>query len=382
MAGALLSAPSSSSSFSGAATISDDSFEDACSICLEPFSSLDPPTVTKCKHDYHLQCILEWFKRSNKCPICSQHLVLKDPASQELLAGSESDKNLRLKNNFYPDNQDNEVGNDAPQADDSDFEQRVMRQFAAVFSKAHSISRRRRQMTPAVGPSQILSSVPATNMPNVTQINSSTEEHQNPASRSSDSDSATSARAPTVTQPASSIMFPSFELAPSHAAENSQSLPDNPGISSSSELVAFSESLKSKISTASAKYKESLSKNTRGLKEKLVARNDSVKELSRGVQREMTAGIAGIARMIERLDIIPKRGGVSVSSSSCTVGNSNLPHEVKGVEDNTIFPLLNQNTIETVRGMNPAPTPVISSSTLGGVEVSPRIVKLQKTLHE
>jgi len=37
-----------------------DACEDACSICLDAFCDSNPSTVTNCKHDYHLQCILEW----------------------------------------------------------------------------------------------------------------------------------------------------------------------------------------------------------------------------------------------------------------------------------------------------------------------------------
>ncbi|KAI3469535.1 hypothetical protein Pfo_026198 [Paulownia fortunei] len=332
--------------------------------------------VTKCKHEYHLHCILEWSQRRIECPVCSQHLVLKDPASQELLAGVESDNNLRLRRKFNPVNQDNEVNNDAP-VDETDFEHRIVRQFAAIAGRARNISRRRRQMIPAVGPSQILPSVPVTNLSNVTQVNSSSPDHQNLASCFSNINSAASVRAPTVTQPASSIMFPSFASAPSHTADNmlrpinsSQSQSDNPGRSSSSELVAFSESLKSKISTASIRYKESISKGTRSLKEKLIARNDSVKELSRGVQREMSAGIAGIARMIERLDITPKRAGVSVPLSSCTTGTSNSPHEMTRIEDDTIVQSFWQNTGQTANDMSSDPTALITNSNSGGVEVS------------
>ncbi|KAG8370140.1 hypothetical protein BUALT_Bualt14G0086400 [Buddleja alternifolia] len=238
MANALISASSSSS------VIGDDSFEDACSICLEPFSSLDPPSITKCKHEYHLHCIIEWSQRSYECPICLQRLVLNDPTSQELLAGAHSVKNLKPSRNF-PVNQDNEVDNDEHPVGDSDLEQRIRQRFTAITTRARNMSRRRRQMSPP----QVLPSVPTQNTSNVTQINGS-----------------------------------------------------------SSEFTAFSESLKSKISTASTRYKESISKSTRGLKEKLLARNDSVKELGKGVQREMNAGIAGIARMIERLDITQKRG--------------------------------------------------------------------------
>ncbi|MQM04701.1 hypothetical protein Taro_037509 [Colocasia esculenta] len=36
--------------------------DDACSICLESFCDSDPSTVTGCKHEFHLQCILEWCR--------------------------------------------------------------------------------------------------------------------------------------------------------------------------------------------------------------------------------------------------------------------------------------------------------------------------------
>lgn len=65
------------------------------------------------------------------------------------------------------------------------------------------------------------------------------------------------------------------------------------------DMHAFSESVKSKFSAASARYKESFTKSTQGLKEKLLSKNSPVKELSRGVQREMSAGIA---KIFERLD--------------------------------------------------------------------------------
>lgn len=72
------------------------------------------------------------------------------------------------------------------------------------------------------------------------------------------------------------------------------------------------------------RYKESISKGTRGLKEKILARNSSVKELSKGVQREMSAGIAGVARIIERLDLTPKRSGTSASVPGHVVETSNF----------------------------------------------------------
>uniref|UniRef100_A0A3N7H8T7 RING-type E3 ubiquitin transferase n=1 Tax=Populus trichocarpa TaxID=3694 RepID=A0A3N7H8T7_POPTR len=98
MVSAAAAASSSSSSSSLGAGV-DDAFEDdSCSICLDPFTAQDPATVTCCNHEYHLQCILEWSQRSKECPICWQLLVLKDHASQELLAAVETERLLRSRN--------------------------------------------------------------------------------------------------------------------------------------------------------------------------------------------------------------------------------------------------------------------------------------------
>lgn len=80
------------------------------------------------------------------------------------------------------------------------------------------------------------------------------------------------------------------------------------------------------------RYKDSFSKGTRGFKEKLLAHNSSVKELSREVHREMSAGIAGVARMIERLDFASKRTEVSVPSLINNGGGTNLTCKGKGVD--------------------------------------------------
>lgn len=93
------------------------------------------------------------------------------------------------------------------------------------------------------------------------------------------------------------------------------------------------------------RYKESFSKGTKGIKEKLLARNSSVKELSKGVQREMSAGIAGVVRMIERLDLSSKRTGPS-SPASGVVGETNLSSKGKGVQVNIITEELNRRNEE------------------------------------
>jgi E3 ubiquitin-protein ligase RHF len=59
-----------------------DACDDACSICLEAFCESDPSALTSCKHEFHLQCILEWCQRSSQCPMCWQAISMKDPTRQ------------------------------------------------------------------------------------------------------------------------------------------------------------------------------------------------------------------------------------------------------------------------------------------------------------
>ena len=107
-------------------------------------------------------------------------------------------------------------------------------------------------------------------------------------------------------------------------------------------MSGCSNYVKSETGTILFRYKETITKSTRGFKDKLLARNTTVKELGRGVQREMSAGIAGVARMIERLDLSSKRTGVFVPQSSAPVETPGAPapaadpvnfsHEGKSVE--------------------------------------------------
>lgn len=80
-----------------------------------------------------------------------------------------------------------------------------------------------------------------------------------------------------------------------------------------------------------------------------------MKELSKGVQREMNAGIAGVARMIERLDLASKRATVpSPPVPSFTEGTSGFPLKGKAVQENGSEQSLNvpvqENSIEKSLG--------------------------------
>ncbi|KAK9135436.1 hypothetical protein Syun_014766 [Stephania yunnanensis] len=52
--------------------------EDICSTCLDGYDMENPKILCKCKHHYHLPCILEWKERSNTCPICGKVLDIDE----------------------------------------------------------------------------------------------------------------------------------------------------------------------------------------------------------------------------------------------------------------------------------------------------------------
>ncbi|XP_057956778.1 E3 ubiquitin-protein ligase RHF1A-like isoform X2 [Malania oleifera] len=370
-------AQSASASSSGPA---DDCFEDACSICLEPFTTYDPAAVTNCKHEYHLQCILEWSQRSKECPICSQFLCLKDPVSQELLAAVESERNLR-PSRISITSEDFENEHDAPYTDDSDFNERIMQHLAAAARRARIMSRRERRRFSGFGPSQGLVFSATANAPEVQPTHASHGEGLNSGYGSSEGNSPTSSITSSINnQPPSAVVSSAVNMISSIEVNDrevplkprilySQSPSDGPCRPTPSELVSLSESIKSKLSAASARYKESISKGTRGLKEKLLARNNSVKELSKGVQREMSAGIAGVARMIERLDPMSKRTGVSVPVSSYNVGTSNFSSKGKDVQENVIDQSLNGNDGGIAHDISADRPSYVSANISGRLEV-------------
>ncbi|CAH9096667.1 unnamed protein product [Cuscuta europaea] len=58
--------------------LSLDEEEDVCPTCLEEYSADNPRITAKCKHHFHLSCILEWRERSDTCPICNQEMICEN----------------------------------------------------------------------------------------------------------------------------------------------------------------------------------------------------------------------------------------------------------------------------------------------------------------
>lgn len=44
--------------------------EEECSICLEKFKKKEKKIIIKCSHEFHKNCIKEWLKNNNTCPLC------------------------------------------------------------------------------------------------------------------------------------------------------------------------------------------------------------------------------------------------------------------------------------------------------------------------
>lgn len=321
-----------------------DACDDACSICLESFDVSDPSTVTSCKHEFHLQCILEWCQRSSQCPMCWQPISLKDPTSQELLEAVEHERKLRLappRNStifHHPTLGEFELQHLPVGSSDAELEERIIQHLAAAaMGRSHHMLRRegQRSRSTAQGRPQFL--VFSSN-PNASPTR--------PVSSAPDLGGETTPAAVTATSPSAQLssvgeetsqgipqLLPAGTLASGSRSSVSgsnqpristadrssvgQSPPINQDRAGPSELQSLSESLKSRFNAASTRYKETFTKSTRGWKERLFSRNTSMSDLSSEVKREVNAGIASVSRLMERLDTRENSrvGGSSVSDN-------------------------------------------------------------------
>ncbi|KAL3326963.1 hypothetical protein AABB24_037598 [Solanum stoloniferum] len=110
-----------------------------------------------------------------------------------------------------------------------------------------------------------------------------------------------------------------------------------------SELQAFSESWRSRFSSMSMKYKESISKNTRGWKERLFSRSSSMPDAG-PVRRESNAGIASLSHLMERLETRENSRAGSVSAVTNIVDSSHTLQRDHGNMGTHIGNGLNRNS--------------------------------------
>ncbi|CAH8390800.1 unnamed protein product [Eruca vesicaria subsp. sativa] len=325
-----------------------DACDDACSICLESFCESDPSTLTSCKHEYHLQCILEWCQRSSQCPMCWQSISLKDPTSQELLEGVVQERNFRIsppRNATifrHPTLGDFELQHLPVGVDNAEIEERIIQHLAAAAAMGRARHGVRREGHRSRSSSQgghpqfmVYSQHPNASPPPHPPMPSS------PSQRDHESDTVTNLPHNTTVVGEGSLQSNTVtNLPPSASDSNNRSLnqssPSDQDRAGPSDLQSFSESLKSRLNSVSTRYKESISKNTRSWKDRFFSRNTSIADLGSEVKREVSAGIATVSRMMERLETrentssSSRPGNASVSSN----GSENHTHAEANNEHN------------------------------------------------
>ncbi|KAG6527081.1 hypothetical protein ZIOFF_009174 [Zingiber officinale] len=336
-----------------------DACDDACSICLESFCS-DPSTVTGCKHEFHLQCILEWCQRSSHCPMCWQTVSLKDPASQELLEAVEHERSTRhnraqtttiFHHPAFGDSDLQHVGAPLPVVgSDAELEERIFQHLAAAVAmgRAHHIatsegrvgsgSHNRSQYSVFSTNSNASSVVSAPAVSALGRENESVHvimdadpspPTPSPGSVPAEAANGFTAQAtqfPLLTSGTNSLSNPRTPIG--HSSPFSR---ERPG---PSESQPVSENLKSRWNAVSMRYKESIVKNTRGWRERLLSRSGSMADIGSGVRREVRAGIATVTRMMERLDTREGRTSSTSAPPSAEVDAVMEPSNADNVDLN------------------------------------------------
>ncbi|KAG4384599.1 hypothetical protein AAZX31_13G292700 [Glycine max] len=338
-----------------------DACDDACSICLEAFCDSDPSTVTSCKHEFHLQCILEWCQRSSQCPMCWQPISLKDPTSQELLEAVERERNFRFNPSrnatifHHPTLGDFELQHLPVGASDADLEERIIQHLAAAaaMGRARHVARRegQRNRSSAQGRQHFLVFSTHPNSPPMAPASSSPSQrgddeptptidvaNLSPTPATGEESSQPTLVSPVQAEQVSASGSGTTALATDHQGSSynnrrspNQSSPSSQDRAGPSELQSFSESLKSKLNAVSTRYKESISKSTRGWKERWFSRNNTMSDLGSEVRREVNAGIATVSRMMERLETRDNNRSNSNSAPSNIEDGS-----VQGSNDQTL----------------------------------------------
>ncbi|KAG5566440.1 hypothetical protein RHGRI_002123 [Rhododendron griersonianum] len=445
--------------------------DDACSICLEAFCESEPSTVTCCKHEFHLQCILEWAldchmgydtpekervggwryvipapmmlhiatvgygntfivwcQRSSQCPMCWQPISLKDPSrlhslfppffyflfslnrlifdfmrvvnvsltgSQELLDAIEQEKSFRANARrnttifHHPTLGNFELQHLPVGGTDAELEERIIQHLAAAaaMGRTRHIARRegQRNRSSAQGRPHYLVFSTHPNGPPVASVSSS-------PTQSIESDSASSAAVAeptsliTVGEDSTQIVPPrssqadqiyasasrSSVLASNHHGTSShnqylpfltlslfifsvdyihrrsptQSPTDSHDRAGPSEFQSISESLKSRFNAMSMRYKESITKSTRGWKEKLFSRNTNMTDIGSEVKGEGNSGISTVSGMMERLET-RDNSRTNTDSGSSSSQEANTADESTSLHDVSVPDPVNQQILVT-----------------------------------
>ena len=79
-----------------------------CNICLENFEIGNILRILECNHEFHENCIIEWLKSNNTCPVCRHELESNDPNYERRKNNHrENLRNLHRNNNTNNNNNNN-----------------------------------------------------------------------------------------------------------------------------------------------------------------------------------------------------------------------------------------------------------------------------------
>nr|ACF79187.1 unknown [Zea mays] len=109
-------------------------------------------------------------------------------------------------------------------------------------------------------------------------------------------------------------------VGPDDSVSRSQSSPVNHDEAGpSADAQSFSDTIKSRLQSVSTKYKDSITKSTRGWKERWFAQSSAMSNLGSEMRREVGAGIAAVSRMIEKqLETRPDGSGTAPSPATAS----------------------------------------------------------------
>ncbi|XP_055807446.1 E3 ubiquitin-protein ligase RHF2A-like isoform X2 [Solanum dulcamara] len=283
--------------------------------------------------------------------MCWQSISLKDQMSQELFEAVEQERNFRVNAErnatvfHFPVLGDFELQHLPVDIDDPELEERILQHLAVAASmgRAHHVGRREgtrnrsstndrpqllvfpthRNSSPTASvspyPTGSISDPAATttvDSPLPISSGSSESPRQMPHLSSVQSNQLSALSSDSVLTPATTQGISSGDR-----SSSSSSLTPIHRRAGPSEFQSLSESWKSRFNSLSMKYKESISKNTRGWKERLFSRSSSMPDAG-SARRESNAGIASLSNLMERLETRENSRSGSVSAVTNIVDSS------------------------------------------------------------
>ncbi|KAK8345194.1 hypothetical protein V6Z12_A07G131400 [Gossypium hirsutum] len=294
--------------------------------------------------------VISRCQRSSQCPMCWQPISLKDPTSQELLEAVERERSFRFNPSrnaaifHHPTLGDFELQHLPMGTNDAELDERIIQHLAAAaaMGRARHIARREgmRNRSSIQGRPQFLVFSTHPNAPSTGPISSlvATQGEVQPAptitvgtpsspSRTVGEESLvsitpeTSAQADQQSASASrsNVIFVNGQgnsVPVNNRRSPNQSSPNSQDRAGPSDFQSLSESLKSRFNAVSMRYRESISKSTRGWKERFFSRNTSMAGLGFEIRREVNDGSnATVLRTIEPAETRDNIASPTVSSS-------------------------------------------------------------------